>query len=84
MDFKDIKIGNLVRIDKNVVDKRADLIGKIKAIYPNHILVVDSIGLRYSILPCDLSKMHLVHDAGFETYKKEDYENDIIEALGMS
>lgn len=84
MDLKNIKVGNIVRIEKSVVDKQTDLVGTIKAIFPNHVLVIDSIGLWYSIKPCDFSKMHLVQDSGFKTYKKEDYEKDIAEAFEKS
>lgn len=84
MKIKDVKIGNVVRVDKSIVDKEFDLIGRIKAIYPNHILVIDNMGFWYSILPSDFSKVTLVVDAGFREYDEKDYVNDIKEALSKN
>lgn len=81
MEIKDIRIGNVVRVKKDVVNKPFDLIGTIKGIYPNHVLVVDHIGLWYSIVPSDFDKMSLIEDVGFKEYDEKDYKRDIKEAL---
>ena len=81
MKYKNLRIGNVVRVEAKPLGRDSDLIGTIKAIYPHHILVVDHLGIWNSIHPSDFKYMHLIEEAGFEEYSKKDYMDDIKDAL---
>lgn len=81
MKYREIKVGNIVRVEAKPISREMDLIGTIKAIYPHHVLVVDCHGIWHSIHPSDLKYMHLIEDAGFEEYSEENYMDDIKDAF---